>query len=302
MTQLLNISAPVLVFGGPYSNLRALNAMHARAAELGIDSTRTICTGDVVAYCAEPEQTVAAIRDWGCHVVAGNCEKQLAQDAGDCGCGFAENTACDRLAKDWYAFARRRITSESRTWMDGLPHHLEFELAGRTVRVIHGGVARINRFVFASERQTIAAELENARAGIVVAGHAGLPFIERINHRVWFNPGVIGMPANDGTPDVWYGLIKIDGSDLVLSTHRLTYDHASAATATQNASHADGYARALSTGLWPSLDILPAIERAQTGQTIPEQCLRIAIVTTPMSGTEPHVQRADDQHSPYRLP
>ena len=29
---------------------------------------------DVVAYCAEPVETVALIRDWGCAVVMGNCE------------------------------------------------------------------------------------------------------------------------------------------------------------------------------------------------------------------------------------
>ena len=65
----------------------------------------------------------------------------------------------------------------------------------------------INRFVFASERETIAEELAQAGADIIVAGHAGVPFVEKVGGAVWFNPGVIGMPANDGTADVWYGLI-----------------------------------------------------------------------------------------------
>ena len=51
------------MFGGPYSNVRAVTALRARAAELGIQASRTICTGDVVAYCAEPEETVALIRE-----------------------------------------------------------------------------------------------------------------------------------------------------------------------------------------------------------------------------------------------
>ena len=53
------ITPPILVFGGPYSNLRATQAMRARAEELGIPPSSTICTGDVVAYCAEPEETTA---------------------------------------------------------------------------------------------------------------------------------------------------------------------------------------------------------------------------------------------------
>jgi hypothetical protein len=47
----LAFDAPILVFGGPYSNLRALQALRRRAHELGIAPSHCICTGDVVAYC-----------------------------------------------------------------------------------------------------------------------------------------------------------------------------------------------------------------------------------------------------------
>ncbi|HKL26714.1 MAG TPA: metallophosphoesterase family protein, partial [Desulfuromonadales bacterium] len=59
------LNGPVLIFGGPYSNLAATQAMRAKAEELEIPPERTICTGDVVAYCAEPRETVDLIRDWG---------------------------------------------------------------------------------------------------------------------------------------------------------------------------------------------------------------------------------------------
>ena len=269
------IRAPLLVFGGPYSNLRALTALYARAVVLGIDAAHTICTGDVVAYCAEPQETVAAIRAWGCHVVAGNCEEQLAAGADDCGCGFAQDSACNKLAKHWYAFARQRISDDSRRWMATLPKFLTFSMAGWTFRVIHGGVDCTNRFIFGSERTLIAEELQKADAEIVIAGHAGLPFIEKIGERVWCNPGVIGMPANDGTPDVWYGLIGIHDSDLVVSINRLAYDHHAAAAATKDAGHANVYAETLILGLWPSLDVLPQRERAATGQAIAEHTMRL---------------------------
>ena len=116
----LVVHAPLLVFGGPYSNMRAATAIRARADELGIPASHCICTGDVVAYCAEPEETTAAIRDWGCHVVAGNCEEQLALAAADCACGFEAGSECDRLAKGWYPYANARISAGSRAWMAGL--------------------------------------------------------------------------------------------------------------------------------------------------------------------------------------
>jgi predicted phosphodiesterase len=269
--------APLLVFGGPYSNLRALTALRARAAALGIDEAHTICTGDVVAYCAEPEETIGAIRAWGCHVVAGNCDEQLADGADDCGCGFTEDSACNDLAKSWYAFARQRVSVDSRRWMERLPKFMTFGLADRIFRVIHGGVERTNLFVFASDHGLIADELRTAEADIVIAGHAGLPFIKRIGERVWFNPGVIGMPANDGTPQVWYGLIDVEDNELIISMRRLTYDHVGAATATKGAGHANAYAHALVSGFWPSLDVLPPREKAARGRAIPESVVRLAI-------------------------
>ena len=268
-------TAPILVFGGPYSNVRAVEAMRRRAGELGITPDRTICTGDVVAYCVEPEETAAAIRAWGCRAIAGNCEEQLAAGAADCGCGFEEGTECDRLAKDWYPFANERISPASRAWMAQLPAALRFAIGGVSFRVVHGGVDQINRFIFASEREVIAQELRRAGTDVVIAGHAGIAFIERVGRRVWFNAGVIGMPANDGTPDGWYGLIEIDGDQVVLSTRRLPYDHHGAAAAMRRFGHANGYARSLVTGLWPSLDVLPPAERAAIGQKIRQRTVRI---------------------------
>ena len=162
----LDAKLPLLVFGGPYSNLRALNALHQCAGKLGIPPSQTICTGDVVAYCAEPEETTAAIRDWGCHVIAGNCEEQLAAAAADCACGFELGTECDTLAKGWYPFANARMSAESRGWMAALPKTITFSAGGLTFRVIHGGVDVINRFVFASQRDVLAEENERADADV----------------------------------------------------------------------------------------------------------------------------------------
>lgn len=270
--------APLIVFGGPYSNLRATEAMKAEAERLGIGPERIICTGDVVAYCAEPEETTTLVRNWGIHVVAGNCEEQLAEGAADCACGFEPGSACDRLAKGWYPFANSRVSDASRAWMAGLPKTLEFAYGGLSVRVIHGGVAQINRFLFASERDALTQEFAQAGCGLIIAGHAGVPFIERLEGGIWFNPGVIGMPANDGTPDVWYGIISMDDDGLRLSTRRLAYDYQDAAASLRRAGHADGYARTLITGLWPSLDVFPPAERSATGVGIRQKTVRFGRV------------------------
>jgi len=262
-----------LCFGGPYSNLQALRAMHGEADRLGIPPGRVICTGDVVAYCAHPNETVALIREWGCHVVAGNCEENLAARVDDCGCGFEEGSACDRLSRGWYGFADAVLEEDHRAWMAALPRFLAFELGGLRIRVIHGGVQETARFVFpGSTAEEKLDEWEMARSDVVVAGHCGVPFIERVGGGVWFNPGVIGMPANDGTRDGWYGLMTPvedagdeRGGGLTFSTHRLCHDAEGAANALQAKGFAPAYAEALRSGLWPSEDVLPPADRARRG-------------------------------------
>jgi predicted phosphodiesterase len=272
--------APLLVFGGPYSNLSATKAMRAIAEAQGIAPDRVICTGDVVAYCAEPEETAKLARDWGCHVVAGNCEEQLAAGAGDCGCGFEPGTACDLLAKGWYPFADRRVSVETRAWMRDLPVAMTFTWQGLRFRVIHGGVSVVNKFIFASEPEVIAEEIAAAGADVVIAGHAGLPFAARARvggrERLWYNAGVIGMPANDGTTDGWYGLVTPTGRGLEFALKRLAYDHQAAAASMRRWAYADGYAKSLLTGLWPSLDIFPPAERAATGIRLRPRAVTLA--------------------------
>ncbi len=271
----LETAERLLVFGGPYSNLAATEAMRAEAIQLGIPPQHTICTGDVIAYAAEPEETARLVMDWGIHVVAGNCEEQLAAGAEDCGCGFEEGSVCDMLSRGWYPFALANTTAKTRNWMAGLPSALNFRFAGRNCHVLHGGSGVTNRFIFASDRDAIAEEVAGLDADIVFAGHAGLPFTASVNGTAWINAGVIGVPANDGTPDGWYALVeRIDGNVRV-ALRRLAYDHTAAAAAMRRSGHANGYARAIVTGIWPSHDILPPDELERTGVRLRQKTLRL---------------------------
>lgn len=243
--------------------------MRAEAERLAIPPSHVVCTGDVVAYCAEPDETVREIRHWGITVVAGNCEEQLATGAVDCGCGFEAGSACDVLSKTWFDFARSRVSADNIAWLATLPSRYDLKIGDAPVAIVHGGFEENNRFIFSSDAAALRQELDRTDADIVVAGHSGIPFVQRVGRQTWFNPGVIGVPANDGTADTWYGLIKVEaGSALRLTTHRLRYDARSAAAAMQAANPDDPYANTLTNGLWPSLDVLPREERAQTGRQL----------------------------------
>jgi predicted phosphodiesterase len=266
---LLRFDNPLIVFGGPYSNLEATQALLTEAARLGIPADRIICTGDVVAYGADPAATADLVRRSVGHVVMGNCEQSLAAAAADCGCGFPAGSTCERLSAAWFSHATRELDDDARAWMADLPWRIDVEIGGYRMAVIHGGVDLINRFIFASTAAAIKLE-EIGKTGVdgVIGGHCGLPFTQVIDGRLWHNAGAIGMPANDATPRVWFSILRAAEGGIAIEHRPLEYDYATAAAKMRRAGLPEEYAAALETGLWPSCDVLPSQEIDERGRAL----------------------------------
>ena len=310
-----NEAADVLmVFGGPYSNLQATLAVRAEAERLGLRRDQVVCTGDVCAYCGNPAETTAALVEWGIDVVKGNCEESLGEQRADCGCGFEEGSVCDYLSGAWFAFASRNLGAEHREWMRSRPERLDRRVGAFAVSFVHATPRRNSEFVFASaddeelgarideadnannaDKASPCAEDEDATGGrrpaavdVLIAGHSGIPFTRVLRDgRVWHNAGVVGTPANDGTPRAWYSLLTPVTRTLLKIEHRaLAYDYEAAAAAMERASLPCGYREALVTGLWPSLDVLPEAERRATGVALDPGAVVVAHRTAAPRGCD----------------
>ena len=257
------IDGPLVLFGGPYSNLQATQALLNEAARRGVAGKQLICTGDVVAYCGDPVATIAALRARGAVIVAGNCEKQLATGADDCGCGFEEGSACDLLSAGWYRFASRKIDAKAREWMAAVPDLVSFSHQGARYAVLHGGMTNIARFIWPTSPNDVFAEewtaVEHAIGKVdhIIAGHCGIPFEKSLPKGSWINAGGIGMPPHDGGQQTRYAVL--DGGTVTF--HRLSYDASAAHKAMVQTGLEQGYHDSLLSGFWPSEDVLPAALR-----------------------------------------
>lgn len=260
---------PILICGGAYGNLPALEALAAFQRRAGIQDSHVIHTGDAVAYCANTEAATQFIASRGWHAIKGNVEEQIAAGAADCGCGFEEGSACDVASARWYAHAVATLSADSKAWMAGLPSHLTFEMSGVRAAVVHGSFRQTNRFMWASLPEAeFTSELDASGSDLMIAGHTGIPFTRQIGNRCWHNSGALGMPANDGTQRVWVSVISPADRGVAITHHALTFEAAPAAAAIRRDGLPAGYADGLETGLWPSLDILPAVERIATGKAL----------------------------------
>lgn len=260
----------LLVFGGPYSNLAATYAMHEVAQKFAFKPEQIICTGDAIAYCADPEATIHFLMDWGIHWIKGNCEQAIADNLNDCGCGFDEGSTCSLLSNEWFAFSRKRIPETLHSTLNALPESILFEWGPVSMLAVHATPLSMNHFVFRSSLlQDKQDWIQQAQVDIILAGHSGIPFGQRFkNNTAWLNAGVIGMPANDGQAVGWYLLLKRRGTKITAIWQPLHYDVGRSIQRMNDYNLCPAYAQALKTGLWPSQDVLPESERAEQGVPI----------------------------------
>jgi predicted phosphodiesterase len=240
--------------------------MKVIAEENNIAPHNTICTGDIVAYCGNPRETVQLIREWGCHVVMGNCEESVGYNKEDCGCGFEPGSVCAALSSNWYDYAVRQISQDDKQWMQALPRAIKFNVASVTFTVIHGGVEDISEFIFRSSQVRRKQQIiEKLGSDCIIGGHCGIPFGQHTNNGYWLNPGVIGMPANEGQIHGWYMLIESKDDQVIATWHKLEFDNHGTIAAMQNAGLPGEYQQTLVDGLWPSMSVLPQEERHLRG-------------------------------------
>lgn len=279
-TKSINIGDKAFIFGGAYGNLQATKAILEKAKQLDFSRSQIIFTGDMIAYCAKPVETIELIRFSVDHIIMGNCEEAIAKGSNDCGCGFEEGSECSILSNQWYNFCLSKIDRSTADWMGTLPRELILNIADLNFLATHATTNSINEFVFPSD-SIISADTRDVDGYIV--GHSGLPFISEINDKPWLNSGASGMPANDGTQRVWYATLEKHSDGIMIQTNAIEYHYQAAQKDMQSAGLENGYMTCLETGFWPSDDVLPYAEKKLAGIALNEQ--KKAFKRTPFKET-----------------
>ncbi len=260
------LSGKLLLFGGVYSNLQALEKLMVIAENQNMVPDNIICTGDIVGYCAQPEECVQLVKGWGIHTIAGNVEIELRENNNSCGCNFAEGSRCDNFSRNWYPYAQSRLSDNSLRWMGDLPQHIRFTYSNYKGYVLHGSADHAAEYIFKSTPWSIKKEnFLKTDSNLILAGHCGLPFHDQHENMLWLNPGVIGMPANDGTPRVWYMMLEVAGHSLVYRHCGFEYDYTVTVQLMKENKLPEEYAKTLAIGYWDNREILPPEETSRQG-------------------------------------
>jgi hypothetical protein len=264
----------IAVFGGVYSNHLALAALLEDARRRGAEAL--YCLGDLGAFGPNPEKVRPLLAAGAVRSLQGNYEESLAAGAGDCNCGYTDPRD-NHFAALSYRYTAERSSDSFKAWMGTLPKRRRVLVGKRELLLVHGSPRRINEFLFESATPAAYLEvlLDQERSDGLLFTHTGLHWHRRLpSGRDAVNVGVIGRPANDGRPEVWYTLVEASshegGSEggvgragLRVDHVPLAYDWRALAAEMRAERLPEEFVETIESGWWTTcLEVLPARERA----------------------------------------
>jgi predicted phosphodiesterase len=254
------------VFGGVYSNHRALEALLADARARRLDAL--FCLGDLGGFGPSPDRVFPLLELGGVAMVQGNYDHSVGHGLPDCGCGYTD-PADNHYARLAYAYTLAKTSQANRARLAAFPPRLRVALGGRSLLLCHGSPRRTNEFLWETTCSTAFLErlARDAEADVVLVTHTGLHWQRSLpSGRRFVNVGAIGRPANDGRPNVWYAVLEVCGhgrevrADLV----PLSYDHEGLAHEMEAEELPAEFVETIRTGWWTTcLEVLPSKERAR---------------------------------------
>ena len=257
--------ARVAVFGGIYSNYLALEKALDLARER--DAEAILCLGDLGGFGPFPDRTCALLRDAGVDVMRGNYDESIAQDLGDCGCGYSDPRD-NHFAQLSYDYTAARTSAKNKAWLRKLPSAFRFRLGGISVLTCHGSPRQTNEFLWETGTPDglLRRFLDASGADLLLGTHSGIKWERRLpDQRGFVNVGVLGRPENDGLPNVWFTLLDADAEKGYRAEFiPVTYDHERLAHEVLAEKLPQEFAATLLTGWWTTcLENLPAKERVR---------------------------------------
>jgi diadenosine tetraphosphatase ApaH/serine/threonine PP2A family protein phosphatase len=254
------------VFGGVYSNHRALEALLWDARARGLEAL--FCLGDLGGFGPSPDRVFPLLEEGGVGVVQGNYDHSVGHGLPDCACGYTD-PADNHYARLAYSYTLGRTSTANRASLADLPPRLRVALGGRSLLLCHGSPRRTNEFLWESTCSSAFLErlARQAEADLVLVTHTGLHWQRSLpSGRGFVNVGAIGRPANDGRTEVWYAVLEDlgRGRELGVELVALAYDHESLACEMESEGLPPEFVETIRTGWWTTcLEVLPSKERAR---------------------------------------
>jgi putative phosphoesterase len=202
-----------------HSNLHALREVARAIAVEDVDVV--VCAGDIVGYCAFPNECCEIVRNLADYAVLGNHDVAAATQV---------TTSMNQYAAKAAVWTAQNMNDDSRSFIQSLKTELKFDVDDITVAMFHGSPRSLDEYVF--EEDVDASLIDSEGVDVMILGHTHVPFVKSFGSRMVVNPGAVGQPRDS---DKRASFAIIDSSIMKGTIKRVDYDIESAAKAIKTA-------------------------------------------------------------------
>lgn len=204
-----------------HGNLTALEAVLEAIEAQGVQ--KTVCGGDLVGYGPYSNEVCELLERRAIPTIYGNYDYAIGRDFEDCGCAYRDQHDRD-LGDQSVAWTLAHTGPPAKDFMRGLPFDLRFDLAGRSVRVVHGSPRKVNEYLFEDKpARTFERIAAGADCDVLVFGHTHQPWIHEYGGVLFVNCGSVGKPK-DGDQRASFALLEGGAEGISASIERAPYD------------------------------------------------------------------------------
>lgn len=251
----------IALCGGPYSNFGAVETFLAETAAV----RDRFCLGDLGGFGPLPNRTLDLLREAEVICLQGNYDHAIGHGERDCGCGYTDPRD-QRFAQISYDYTYAHTAANHREWMKTLPSLIRLRWRDSAILLCHGSPGQVNEFVWESttDDDWIAACLERYEVDGICATHTGIPWVRQVPGGFWCNVGVLGRPAHEGLPHVYFAELEFSATSAVPVPRivPLVYHPEPVAAAMAEAGLPQEFQDSLLSGLWTTCaEVLPEAER-----------------------------------------
>lgn len=212
-----------------HSNINALETVlkdiEGRKADL------VVCTGDLVGYCAFPNEVVDLIKSKNILTIMGNYDEAVGNELMACGCDYPDPKDMENagISLNWTIDTTKE---ENKKYLRELPKELIMQFENKEIRFVHGSPRSINEYLKENSQEADDV-MDDFAEDILICGHTHKPYYKAYKDKLLINAGSAGKPKT-GNPNANYIILDITLHNTSVEIIEVPYDYERAAKAIED--------------------------------------------------------------------
>ena len=206
-----------------HGNIEALNKVLEEFEKQKVQ--KIICCGDIIGIGPEPEQCVQKLMEYRKMLIAvrGNHEQYFFK-------GIPEEIHDDKRRlgteeKKHHKWTQKRLSEESIKFLEQFPLHNIIEIEGKKIYITHYPSDKNEKYkehIKKPNNVQIEKLFDDVQADIYLYGHTHVANFNKINQKIYINPGSLGCPENSNIANA--GMITINENKAHYNRLKIEYD------------------------------------------------------------------------------